>query len=105
MGNNQWNYHPVKIAPSGFCEFLTSDAYTKFYEDFQKHSNFSKPGDCPAASGTYKIENYVLQANWFADAANFRDGMYRVENYFLKDNQVQGMFNVYMKLVRHVYTQ
>ncbi|EDS26729.1 conserved hypothetical protein [Culex quinquefasciatus] len=62
LGNQQFNYYPMKIPPTGMCDFSKGlwQTYEQFYRDYV--TNNLRVGECPMEPRTIQITNHLLDS-------------------------------------------
>ncbi|EDS45325.1 conserved hypothetical protein [Culex quinquefasciatus] len=69
IGNQQFNYYPMKIPPSGMCDFTknTWPNYEQYYRSAV--TNTIRVGECPVEPRVANISNHLLVPQMFSDYA------------------------------------
>ncbi|XP_038115518.1 uncharacterized protein LOC119768730 [Culex quinquefasciatus] len=62
LGNNQFNRYPMKMGPTGMCDFLD-----KYWDDYYEYAvkyapNIVKPRECPFGAKTYQIVDWIMDS-------------------------------------------
>ncbi|EDS29611.1 conserved hypothetical protein [Culex quinquefasciatus] len=62
LGNNQFNRYPMKLGPTGMCDFLD-----KYWDDYYEYAvkyvpNIVKPRECPFGAKTYQIADWIMDS-------------------------------------------